>query len=280
VTTADPTSDPTPTPTRTSGDWNPAQYHRFANERTQPFHDLLALVRRDRPVRRMVDLGCGSGELTAWAADQLGATDVVGLDSSPAMLDDAASHAREGLRFVQHDLAAWTSAADHDLVLANASLQWVPDHAGVLARCVAALAPGGHLAVQVPANAAQPSHLVAAEVAARPHFADAFGPSGPPPDPVAGNVLEPEVYARLLHELGVAEQHVRLQVYPHLLPESRAVVEWVRGTTLTRFQKVMPAAAFAQFLREYEDRLLEVIGDTSPYFFPFRRILLWGRVPG
>lgn len=260
-------------------DWNPAQYHRFAEERTQPFHDLLALVQRDRPVPRAVDLGCGSGELTAFAGESLGTEHLLGIDSSPAMLEAAAPHARPGLEFNAGDIGVWTAAPELDLVLANASLQWVADHPAVLGRWTAALRPGGQLAVQVPANAGQPSHTVAAEVAARPHFAAAFGPAGPPRDPVADHVLEPEVYARLLHQLGFVHQHVRLQVYPHLLPQSRSVVEWVRGTTLTRFQKAMPADAFAQFLAEYEARLLEVIGDHQPYFFPFRRILMWGRLP-
>jgi trans-aconitate 2-methyltransferase len=131
----------------------------------------------------------------------------------------------------------------------------------------------------VPSNARQPSHVVAREVASLPRFVEAFGPAGPPPDPVEHNVLAPEDYARLLYELGFAEQHVRLQVYPHLLTQSRDVVEWVRGTTLTRFQKVLPAEVFAEFLVEYEARLLDRIGVHSPYFFPFRRVLLWGRLP-
>lgn len=268
----------------TTADWNPEQYHRFANERTQPFVDLLALVQRggscDGAVDRAVDLGCGSGELTALAADTLGVRSFVGVDTSAAMLAAAAGHARDGLRFEAGDIAAWTGDRDHELVLANASLQWVADHRAVLRRWTAALVPGGQLAVQVPANAGQPSHTVAAEVAARPHFADEFGAAGPPADPVAAHVLEPEQYATLLHELGFAEQHVRLQVYPHLLPSSSAVVQWVRGTTLTRFQKVMSAEAFDRFLVEYEARLLEVIGRHEPYFFPFRRILMWGRLPG
>jgi trans-aconitate 2-methyltransferase len=269
------TSSTTPTP-----DWNPQQYHRFAHERTQPFHDLLALVRRDQPIVRAVDLGCGSGELTALAADELGIGSLLGIDSSPSMLAEAAAHQRNGLQFEAGDIGEWTGVGALDLVLANASLQWVPDHVAVLRRWTATLAPGGQLAVQVPANAEQPSHTVATEVAARPHFAETFGPAGPPCDPVADNVLAPEQYARLLHELGFVEQHVRLQVYPHLLPQSRDVVEWVRGTTLTRFQKVMPADAYAQFLIEYEERLLEVIGQHQPYFFPFRRILFWGRLSG
>jgi trans-aconitate 2-methyltransferase len=123
-----------------------------------------------------------------------------------------------------------------------------------------------------------PSHTVAAAVAERPHFADAFGPEGPPSDPVATNVLEPEGYATLLHSLGFDEQTVRLQVYPHVLPSTRSVVEWVRGTTLTRFQKALPAPLFAQFVIEYETALIEAVGLHEPYFFPFRRILLWGRL--
>jgi trans-aconitate 2-methyltransferase len=261
------------------GDWNPVQYHRFANERTQPFLDLLALVRTDGPISRAVDLGCGSGELTALAADALGVTDFLGVDSSPAMLDAAAVHCRRGLDFAAGDLADFTSDHDHQLVLANASLQWVPDHAAVLARWRGALAPGGQIAVQVPSNARMPSHTVAAAVAGRAHFAEAFGPAGPPPDPVAVNVLEPEAYASILHALGFAEQTVRLQVYPHVLPSTRAVVEWVRGTTLTRFQKVLAPPVFAQFVAEYEAALIDAVGLHEPYFFPFRRVLLWGRLP-
>ena len=203
--------------------------------------------------------------------------ELLGIDNSPAMLGAAAAHVSPSVRFASGDLAGW-SADGVDLVLANASLQWVPDHADVLARWTASLRPGGQIAVQVPANAGQPTHRVAVEVAGRARFAAAFGPVGPPRDPVADNVLEPEVYARLLYDLGYMRQHVRLQVYPHVLASSRAVVEWVRGTTMTRFQKVLDEQMYADFLAEYEARLIEVIGDHMPYFFPFRRILMWGRL--
>ncbi len=262
-----------------NADWNPEQYHRFAAERAQPFHDLLSLVHVDAPIRRGVDLGCGSGELTALAADTLGIEDLLGIDSSPSMLAEAAEHVRAGLRFDRADIGEWTSAHDLDLVLANASLQWVPSHETVLSQWRDALGPAGQLAVQVPANADMPSHVVADRVAHLPRFFEAFGVEGPPPDPVAHNVLSPERYAVLLHELGFVEQHVRLQVYAHVLPSSRHVVEWVRGTTLTRFQKVLDPGVYAAFLEEYEARLLDVIGDHEPYFFPFKRILMWGRLP-
>jgi trans-aconitate 2-methyltransferase len=148
----------------------------------------------------------------------------------------------------------------------------------VLKRWTAALRPGGQLAVQVPSNADAASHRVAATVAHREPYLSAFG-GQPPADPVASNVLGPEVYAQLLYDLGFARQHVRLQVYPHVLPSSRAVVEWVRGTTLTRFEKVLDPALYQQFLAEYERELIAQIGDREPFFFGFRRVLMWGRLP-
>lgn len=263
----------------TSDRWDPEQYGRFAAERAQPFHDLMGLIRPAR-LRRAVDLGCGPGELTALAARRLGVGEMVGVDSSEAMLAAAAAHASGSVSFVHGDIATWTSAGDHDLVLAAASLQWVPDHAAVLQRWTAALAPGGQLAVQVPANAAAATHTVATAVAEREPYRSAFGPAGPPVDPVAANVLEPEDYARLLHDLGYEHQHVRLTVYPHVLPSSSHAVEWVKGTTLTRFRARLPADLYEQLLRDYERELLAVIGAHEPHFFPFRRILLWGRLPG
>lgn len=262
------------------GDWNPQQYEKFADERAQPFHDLLALV-TPRVFERAVDLGCGTGELTALATNQLQVREMVGIDNSPAMLGIADQYMSAALHFVRGDIAQWTgNGAPVDLVIANASLQWVPDHRSVLRLWVSGLRAGGQIAVQVPTNAEMPSHTVITEVARLDRFADAFGAAGPPEDPVAGNVLEPEEYASILHELGCTRQHVRLQVYPHLLTSSHSVVDWVRGTTLTRFQKVLDEATFAIFVEEYERRLIATIGEHEPYFFPFRRILMWGRLPG
>jgi len=262
-----------------AADWDPGQYRKFATERSKPFWDLVGLVATDRPIGRAVDLGCGDGALTAQAADRLGVGEMVGIDDSPAMLADAAPLARAGVRFELGDIGAWGGNPGgklHDLVLANASLHWVPDHPRVLARWSAALAPHGQLAVQVPTNADHPSHLLAAEVAATEPFASAFDGS-PPPDQVAANVLLPEHYATLLHELGFAEQVVRLEVYGHVLDSTAAVVEWVRGTTLTRFFKRLPAELHGPFVDAYRRALLARLGDHAPYFYPFKRILMWGR---
>jgi trans-aconitate 2-methyltransferase len=257
-------------------DWNPEQYRRFAEERAQAFHDLLAMV-EPGSIERAVDLGCGPGELTALAAAQLGVSEMLGIDNSRAMLDKAAEHTSPTVRFEHGDISEWRSS-DVDLVLAAASLQWVPDHRRVIGHWAKALRPGGQIAIQVPANAEQPSHVVARQIAEREPYLTMFGPDGPPPDPVRQNVLEPEEYAQIFYDLGLERQLVRLQVYPHVLPSTRHVVEWVRGTMLTRFEKRLDAASFASFVDDYERELLAVLGEREPFFFPFRRILMWARL--
>src|SRR5436309_1061495 len=154
--------------------WDPAQYARFQAERAQPFNDLLALVRRE-PGMRVVDLGCGTGELTRDLHRELEAQQTVGIDSSDAMLAKARPLAGDGLSFEPGDIATFAPVATWDLVFSNAALHWIPDHHALLARLTAALAPDGQLAVQVPANHDHPSHVVAEAVAAEPPFAAVLG---------------------------------------------------------------------------------------------------------
>lgn len=253
--------------------WDPAQYERFREERSRPFHDLVALVQA-RPGLRVADLGCGTGELTRALHRRLRARETLGLDSSPAMLARARELQGDGLRFEAGDIAAFTPAAPFDLVFSNAALQWVPEHDALLERLSAALAPGGQLALQVPANYDHPSHGVAVQVAGEAPFREALADGRRDP-----GVLAPEGYARRLHALGYAEQHVRLQVYGHLLDSREQVVEWVKGTLLTHYRGALTPELYARFEARYREALLERLPDTRPFFFPFKRILLWGRRP-
>lgn len=261
-----------------AADWDPEQYARFAAERAQPFWDLVGLLDTSGPIERLVDLGCGPGDLTAELAARLGAREALGVDSSPAMLEKAAAHDGAHLSFELGDLATWHAPDGVDLVFANASLHWVPDHRRVLERWTASLRPGGQLGVQVPSNADATPYLIAAEVAEREPFATAMD-GDVPPDVVAANVRPPEWYAQTLYDLGFAEQHVHLRVYDHLLPSTAAVAEWLKGTSLTRFFDVLPSELHEPLVDEFRAELLARLGDHSPYFFPFRRILMWGRLP-
>jgi trans-aconitate 2-methyltransferase len=250
--------------------WDPGRYERFAAERAAPFHDLLSLV-QPVPGGRVVDLGCGGGELTSLLHRRLEAAETLGLDSSPAMLERAATLAGAGLRFERGDIAAFTEGG-WDVVFSNAALHWLPDQEGLLGRLVTGLREGGQLAVQMPANHDHPSHVVAAEVAGTEPFRtalDGYIRESP--------VQAPEWYADLLDRLGLAPQHVRLQVYLHHLAARDEVVEWVRGTLLTDYQARMPDNLFEEFLATYRARLLPRLEDTRPYRYPFKRLLFWGR---
>lgn len=256
------------------GDWNPDQYERFRNERSQPFFDLLELV-RPAPGGRAVDLGCGTGELTRVLHERLGAAETLGIDSSPAMLERAAQFAGGGLRFELADIATFTAERPFDVVFSNAALQWLPDHERLVPRVAGLVAPGGQLAFQVPANADHPSHTIAHAVAREEPFATALG--GYVRD---WPVLPPERYAELLDGLGFADVHVRLQVYVHRLASSDDVVEWVRGTLLTDYERRLGPELYAQYLARYRERLLAEIGERAPYVYTFKRVLAAGRRPG
>jgi len=253
--------------------WNPTQYERFRAEREQPFHDVVALITH-RPDYRVVDLGCGTGLLTAALHRELDATETVGVDSSDAMLQRARQVGVEGVRFVRGDIATWEPDEPVHVVFSNAALQWVPDHPHLFRRLTAMLRPGGELAVQVPANFDHDSHTLAADLAREEPFVSAMGGYQRTFD-----VLPPEDYATLLHRLGFEAQSVRMQVYGHVLDSTDSVVEWVRGTLLTDYESRLPEALYQEFVARYRERLLAALGDQRPYFYPFKRILLWGRRP-
>jgi trans-aconitate 2-methyltransferase len=255
--------------------WNPDQYERFHAERRQPFDDLVALC-QPVPAGRVVDLGCGTGHLTAELHERMEAAETVGIDSSESMLARAqADHGDvPGLSFALGDIGTWLGH-DLDLVFANASLQWVDDHLNLLARMRTALGQGGQIAFQVPSNFRHPSHLLALQVANEPPFIDALEEDIP--DDRGRFVLSPEIYADLLYELGAKKQVVRMEVYGHELSSTADVVEWVMGTLLTPYRTRLTPELFSAFVDRYRERLLEELGDREPYFYGFRRILCWAR---
>ena len=250
--------------------WDPGQYKRFREERQAQFYDLLKLVHPKRAMR-IVDLGCGTGELTRELHRHFKAASTLGLDSSPAMLDRTRELSEPGLSFQKRDIASFDDDGAFDLVLSNAALHWVPDHREVFARLTRAIAAGGQLAVQMPANQDHPSHTVAEELAKEPPFVAKLGGEG-----ARQHVLPVEQYGRLLAQLGFRAQSVRVQVYVHKLPSKDGVVEWVKGAMLTDFKKRLDDdLLYAKFLEEYRLRLLSRLDDDKPYLYTFKRILLW-----
>ena len=252
--------------------WSPDTYNRFKEERSQPFHDLCAMV-KPREGMRVLDLGCGDGELTARLHGQSGARETIGLDSSDNMLAQARPREGKGLRFLRARIEELPVAGPFDLVFSNAALHWVEDHEALFGRIAEKLAPGGQLAVQLPYSEASLFHAAARDVA------EEFR------EPLGGYVrhlhaLSPEKYAYLLNWLGFAEQEVVLRIYPHVLPSLADSVDWFRGTLLTSYESRLDSATYARFVARYGEVLHEHCKDAQPFFFPYTRILLSATMPG
>jgi trans-aconitate 2-methyltransferase len=253
--------------------WDPAQYEKFLHQRSLPFFDLLGHVRK-RPGMRVVDLGCGTGEWTARLHKDLGATETLGIDTSEAMLAKSSRFAGPGLRFERKDIADWRADGPLDLVFSNAVLQFVPNQPALFARWRSYLAPSGQIALHIPANQDYATHRIALELASEEPYRSLLGGYLLPDNRL--DILE---YAHLLEQLGFHEQHVRIQVYGHRLPSREEVVEWVRGSFLNEYKARLSEADFDRFFAAYRDRLLAVLPDERPFFFTFKRLLMWAALP-
>lgn len=247
--------------------WHPAQYLRFGGHRTRPARDLLAAIGVDAP-GTVVDVGCGPGNSTALLAERWPLADLVGLDSSAAMIERARK-ALPDVRFVEGDLREWSPHAAVDVVFSNATLQWVEDHAAVFRRLLGWLAPGGTLAVQMPANFDQPSHVLMRELAASPRWKEAVG-GVLRESPVAA----PQEYWRMLAPYG--EVDIWTTEYLQVLEGENPVTEWVRGTGLRPVLDRLDENAAAAFVTEYS----RMVGRAYPHqddgstLFPFRRLFI------
>ena len=253
--------------------WNPRQYDRFRREREQPYFDLLALVTPE-PGMRVVDLGCGTGSGTTVLHERLRAATTLGLDRSPGMLQERmAQQTPNGLRFAVGTIETFEAVAEYDLVFSNAALHWVEHHEVLIPRLVRALGPHGQLAFQVPAMHDHLSDTIADRLAGiEPYRTELNGWRRPQP------VLSPEEYAHLLHRAGLVSLRSMLVVYPHLLPGPADVVEWMRGSLMTDYERRMRPEIFAQFFGEYRRQVIAALEPARPFLYPFKRILCYGRL--
>jgi trans-aconitate 2-methyltransferase len=249
--------------------WDPKQYHKFQAERSAPFYDLMALV-EVRSNLKVVDLGCGTGELTRQLAETLPNSDVTGLDSSAQMLDAARamSLSTPRLRFEQGDQAQLTGT--WNLIVSNAALHWSEDHAELIPRLYEKLTPGGQIAVQVPSNHNHISHQVYRETASEEPFRSVlkgFQRYAP--------VLSIDEYAQVLFECGAEQIIVFEKVYAHILEDSDAVVEWISGTALVPYFERLGAHK-DMFIDALRTKMRAALPET-PVFYPFRRTLFSAR---
>ncbi|HEY4042782.1 MAG TPA: trans-aconitate 2-methyltransferase [Rhodopila sp.] len=250
--------------------WSARQYTSFEAERTRPVRDLLNAV-PTLTVRRAIDLGCGPGNSTEVLAARFPAAEIAGLDTSADMIAAARKRLPER-RFHLGSIVEWDDPGAFDVILANAVLQWLPDHATLMPRLAAKLTQGGSLAVQMPDNLQEPAHRLMRQIAA----------AGPWAAKLAGaaavrtsRFTAPWYYTLLRPHAGRVE--VWTTIYHHVLAGGTdAVAEWFKGSGLLPFLEPLEPAETTGFLAEYRAGLADAyppLADGS-VLLPFPRLFI------
>ena len=285
------------------GDWDPDLYHRFRRYRAEPFEAILARLEAggaeeqavgrvvDRIVDlRIVDLGCGTGENTVELARRFAGCTMVGMDSSPAMIDRALKlreglepSLRERLSFVLGDIREFNGrcesfdehSREYSMIFSNAALQWLSEHREIFTRCFEALAPGGRLVVQVPANDHETAQVTLDAMAHEEPWRAALAGVKPP----SATVAAPEVYHRMLAEIGFDRIDCYYHTFHHPMGSPAEIVEWCRATVLRRYVDLLDVALREPFVEALTARLERAYATRGPLTFNFRRLFIWAHRP-
>ena len=249
-------------------DWDPENYGRYADERSRPYGDLVRRIGATHP-EQVADLGCGSGELTATLRRIWPTAEIVGVDSSPAMIARARTiKGVDDLRFLERDLSSWRPDHGTDVMISNAALQWVPEHRRLLPGLVERLSDDGWLAFQVPGNFDEPSHVLLRELADSAPYADHTTGLARP------TAAEPGDYLADLAALGCTVDAWET-TYQHVLTGEDPVFAWISATGARPILQALPDDLRESFETEYKQRLREAYPE-QPYgtVLPFRRIFV------
>ena len=248
--------------------WNPQQYTRFAGQRLRPALDLIARVPLEHP-QAVVDLGCGTGNVTRILRSRWPRARITGVDGSTQMLAEARKEQAD-IVWEQSELGSWNPVEKYDLVFSNAALHWLDDHRALFERLAGYIVPGGVLAVQMPRNFGAPSHSRMHELAMRPPWRDALaGLLRPMP------VLEPAAYYDLL-AARASSLDIWESEYLQVLEGENPVAEWTKGTWLAPLLAALAPGARADFEAEYRQRMAQAYPRQADgkTLFPFRRLFI------
>jgi trans-aconitate 2-methyltransferase len=248
-------------------EWDPTLYMRFGDERSRGQVDLLSRVQADDPAN-VVDLGCGPGNSTVVLAARWPQANLLGIDSSPEMIEQART-ALPTASFEIADLREWlTRGHQADVVFTHATLQWVSGHLDLMGDLVASVRPGGWLAISVPGNFAEPSHVLREDLAASdPYAAYTKGVASP-------NAHDPEAYLRALRALG-CKVDAWETTYLHQLQGPDGVFDWVSGTSARPALQALPDDLREQFASELRAKLREAYPvEDGVVVLPFRRVFV------
>lgn len=223
-------------------DWNSLQYLKFEKQRTQPVRDLLMRLKSDAP-HTIADIGCGPGNSTSAVAEYFPKAELVGIDSSPNMIEKAKARYPR-LKFKLCD--ALDLEGKYDLLFSNACLQWIPNHTALIPALMSKLNEKGVLAVQIPMNGEEPLFQIIKEIAAEAKWGLQKVKLQP------NETLTPAEYFNILTACSSSFDLWEIHYY-HPLPDHRALVDWVKGTRLRPYLDCLDQAHG----RAFENEILE-----------------------
>lgn len=247
-------------------DWNPSLYLQYGAERTRPAAELLARIALN-DVSSIVDLGCGPGNSTALLHQRWPSAQIIGVDNSPAMLEQARVAVPE-CRFIEADIQRFRPEHALNLIYANASLQWVPDHYELLPHLVSLLALNGVLAIQMPDNQQEPTHVLMREVAYEQGY----------PDRSRDALPGVHAYYDILSEAG-CEVDIWRTTYYHKMSSHQAIIDWVSATGLRPWLQELNESEQRNYLKRYQELLEQQypLQENGQILLAFPRLFIVAR---
>jgi trans-aconitate 2-methyltransferase len=233
--------------------WDPNLYLQFHDERTQPSLDLIARIAL-ADAQTIIDLGCGPGNSTRALRMRWQRARITGIDNSPQMIEKArATYPNE--MWLLADAGAWSPAEPCDLVFSNATLQWIPDHDALIPRLCDAVAPGGVLAVQVPANQQSPLHQALLRVSSKPEW-----------DSLTANCRDQITYhAPEYYYDALAGRVKRIELwqttYLHIMDRPQALIDWYASTGMKPYLERLGSEAEK---RQFQQDVLRECTEAYP----------------
>lgn len=249
--------------------WSPDTYNRFKDERYQPFYDLIGHIHL-RPGMKIIDLGCGTGELTKILADRFKESNVLGIDTSAEMLSKAPQ--QHNLSFLQTSIEEQIRKHDTwDLIVANASLQWVKDHQHLFPKMFALLSENGQVAIQMPSQKENILNQILIELAQENPFCNILK------DAIQDSpLLSLDDYTSLFFTHGAKEAIIYQKVYPLIVQSTDLLYEFISGTALIPYMEKLPENLKLKFKAEFKNRIDKSF-TSSPIVYAFKRIILFGQ---
>lgn len=246
--------------------WNPDIYNQFKEKRYEPFYDMLGHLRA-KPGMKILDLGCGTGELTQLLANRMEAGRVLGIDSSAEMLEKAPF--QENIEFVQRSIEEQLADPEKwDLIFANASLQWVNDHSSLFYSMVERLLPGGQIAVQMPSQKENLLNQLLLELVHEVPWYDEWK------DSIRSSpMLSLDEYTRLLFQLNAKDILVYQKVYPIIADSIDTLYAFISGSALIPYLEQLQEPVKTRFTTAYKEKINRIF-TSVPMVYAFKRMVL------